>query len=151
MLVTGRGQTASPLEVEELLLGEREEVADGEARARCSRRSDAGWPADLRSLVAAARDPVPGHERETVYAAACGIAVLALLDAVEDPARGDATAVAVRRFLGGATPHRLAVLLERIDAREAHGVVHGLSMAGLIEPNVAQIAHARIDVRPIPT
>lgn len=127
-----------------------ESSASADADDRAGQRYGARPTVDVLRTIAAARETVPPTERERVHGAACEITVLALLDSFEDPARSDATAEAVRAFVRGATAHCLAVLLERIGAREAHGIVHGLNQAGLIEPNVAQIAHARIDLRPTP-
>jgi hypothetical protein len=76
--------------------------------------------------------------------------VLALLDALERPARADATCAAVRGALAGADAARLAALVELLAARDAHAVIEGLSRAGMIEPQIAQIVHARVDLRPDP-
>jgi hypothetical protein len=104
-------------------------------------------PSPLHTL-AAARAPIPEAERRRIRDAACAITTLALLDALESPAPSGATAQAVRSFCIGADPHRLGVLLEPVGAREAHAVLEGLARGGLIAPDVAQIAHARIDMRP---
>jgi hypothetical protein len=104
-------------------------------------------PGPLDTLTAA-RAPIPEPERRRIHAAACAITTLALLDALESPAPSGATAQAVRSFCTGADPHRLGVLLEVVGAREAHAVLEGLARGGLIAPEVAQIAHARIDLRP---
>jgi hypothetical protein len=53
-------------------------------------------------------------------------------------------------FLSGASGSRLAVLLDRIDARQAHLVLVGLCRASLISPEVARTAHARVDMRATP-
>jgi hypothetical protein len=103
----------------------------------------------LRTL-AKARQPIRESERRDVYDASRGIAVLALLDTLEDPSRRGATSEAVRGFVHGASAGRLAVLLERVGAREAHGVVQGLSRVGLIDAETAETAHARIDLRATP-
>jgi hypothetical protein len=103
----------------------------------------------LRTL-AKARQPIRESERRGVYDASRGIAVLALLDSLGDPSRSDATSDAVRGFVRGASAARLAVLLEPVGAREAHGVVRGLGRAGMIDAETAQIAHARIDLRATP-
>jgi hypothetical protein len=99
------------------------------------------------ATLAEARQPIRESERRRVYDASRGIAVLALLDWLEDPARTDATSDAVRGFVRGASAARLAVLLERVRAREAHGVIQGLGRAGLIDAGTAEIAHARVDLR----
>jgi hypothetical protein len=103
----------------------------------------------LRTL-AKARQPIRESERRGVYDASRGIAVLALLDSLGDPSRSDATSDAVRGFVRGASAARLAVLLEPVGAREAHGVVRGLGRAEMIDAETAQIAHARIDLRATP-
>jgi hypothetical protein len=102
------------------------------------------------AVVADARRPIAPAERRHVYDAACAITVLALLDALDDqPSRG-ATGDAVLGFLSGATGPQLAVLLDPIDARQAHLVLVGLCHAGLISAHVARSAHARVDIRATP-
>jgi hypothetical protein len=107
-------------------------------------------PTDVLALMAEARRPVCGQVRRRTLGAACEVAVLALMDALEDPQRHGATADAVRALLAGAGPVQLEVLLEPLAATVAHGVLEGLTRAGLVEPPVAQVAHLRLDLRPSP-
>jgi hypothetical protein len=106
--------------------------------------------ASVLAVVADARAPIAPAERQRAYDAACTITVLALLDALDDHVSPGATGEAVLGFLSGATGPQLAVLLDRIDAREAHLVLVGLCRAGLISPHVTRSAHARIDMRATP-
>lgn len=101
-------------------------------------------------LMAEARRPVRQQARRRALRAACEVTVLALMDALEDPDRHGATADAVRGLLAGSGPDELDVLLGPVAAPVAHGVVEGLTRAGLLEPRVARVAHLRIDMRPSP-
>ena len=107
-------------------------------------------PTDALALVAEARRPVCGRVRQRTLRQACEVTVLALMDALEGPHRHGATADAVRGLIAGAGPDELAVLLQPVAAPVAHGVLEGLSRAGLVAPRVAQVAHLRIDLRPNP-
>jgi hypothetical protein len=98
-------------------------------------------------VLAEARRPVCGQIRQRTLRQACEVTALALIDALENPERQGATADAVRGLLAGARPDQLDVLLEPVAAPVAHGIVEGLVHAGLVEPRVAQVAHASIDLR----
>jgi hypothetical protein len=105
---------------------------------------------DVLELLAEARRPVCGQLRRRTLRGACEITVLALMDAIENPRRPGATADAVRRLLARGGPDQLSVLLEPVAAPVAHGVVEGLTSAGLVDERAARIAHMRIDLRPAP-
>jgi hypothetical protein len=103
-------------------------------------------PTDVLDRMAEARRPVRGRARRRTLREACEITVLALMDALEDPRRHGATADAVRGLLADAGPDQLDVLLEPVAAPVAHGVLEGLSGAGLVAPRVAQVVNLRIDL-----
>jgi len=108
----------------------------------------AGGPGpSLLCVLEEARRPVAPREHRRVYRAVREIAVLAILDAIERPDSTGATCAAARAFLADADAAALGALVEPIRPREAHAVIAGLSRTGLISPQVAQITHARIDLR----
>jgi hypothetical protein len=121
-----------------------------DATAGWSRRETRNDPRGALGTLARAREPIGESERQTVYDVSRGIAALALLDTLADPSPRGATSDALRVFLLGASAERLAVLLERVHARDAHGIVEGLARTGLIDAETAQVAHARIDLRAAP-
>ena len=100
------------------------------------------------AVVAEARRPVSALERRRAQRAACQVTALALLEALSG--REDAVAQAALGAVKGADADRLAVLLEAVGAREAHGIVEGLAAVGLVHAQVARIAHARVDLRDHP-
>jgi hypothetical protein len=106
--------------------------------------------ASVRPLLAAARTPISKATRDSMYHRARGLAVLAVIDALEDPAREDPTAEAARTLLAGVDADGLAVLLEPVHARTAHDVVEALAHSGLVEPAQVRLAHLRIDLRIVP-
>jgi hypothetical protein len=95
------------------------------------------------AVFRAACAPITPKTRARIHHAACGVVVLAMLDAIAG-ATG-ATTDAVRAALR--EPDTLAVVLEDVCARDAHAIVHGLIHAGLIDTDAARVAHCRIDRR----
>jgi hypothetical protein len=104
-------------------------------------------PADAMRVMADARAPISSSERRRAYDVARNVTVLALLDALEDPSRDGATAEAACGLLREASADRLTVLLEPIHAHRAHRLIQALAHAGLVAPEVARVAHMRIDMR----
>ena len=59
------------------------------------------------------------------------------------------TADAIRAVLA-ARPETASVVLDGIDARDAHGIVAGLIACGALDPDAGRVAHCRIDRRSSP-
>jgi hypothetical protein len=110
---------------------------------------EGGEPGAL-ALLRDASETIPQSERQGVYDAARSICVLALLDTLGPSSPPAAIGAAVLGFVAAASGPRLGVLLETTPAREAHAVISALVRAGLVDPQIAQIAHVRVDLRADP-
>jgi hypothetical protein len=100
---------------------------------------------ELLDVLAAARAPIPEHERERVTEVAHMITVLALVAGLEHPEDERNVARAARTFARGADAHRMGALVEPLAPAHGHAVIEALTRHGYVRPEQARIAHARID------